>query len=87
MEHNPYIDLNDGTAITYSDVKIDTNGKEYIVIYFETPTEDGFSSMRVCYPEGIPCNVKGYSEKEVQSLMEHYKKISSLAFEFAKEGV
>lgn len=37
--------LEDETEITVSDLKTDNNGEDYITVYFETPTEDGFSSM------------------------------------------
>ncbi len=83
MEHNPFIELNDDTTITYSDIKNDGN-EEYITVYFETP--DGFNSMQVNYPFGVPEKVVGYTDKEVSDLMKHYHKIAKLAFEFAKEG-
>ena len=84
MEHYPFIDLNDDTAITFSDVKND-GSKEYVTIYFETPVEGGFNSMQINYPDGIAEKIVGYTDKEVSCLMEHYSKIGKLAFEFAKE--
>lgn len=86
MEHHPYITLNDKTEITYSDIKTDNDGKEYITLYFETPTFDGFNSMQVNYPEGIAEKVVGYNDKEISEMMNHYRKIGYLAFEFAKGG-
>ena len=85
MEHNPLVELNDDTTITFSDIKDDGNG-EYITIYFETPVEDGFNSMQVNYPQGVPEKIVGYTGNEVSDLMEHYQKIAKIAFEFAKEG-
>lgn len=85
MEHYPFIALNDDTAITFSDVKDNGNG-EYVTIYFETPVEGGFNSMQVNFPFGIPEKIVGYTNKEISCLMEHYRKIAKLSFEFAKEG-
>lgn len=85
MEHYPFITLQDETEITYSDVKKKEDGSEYISLYFETPTEEGFSSMTVEYPEALPKNVKGYSKEEVIKYMRHFEKVGALAFEFAKE--
>lgn len=78
--------MNDGTTITYSDIKLDDTGKEYVVIYFETPCEDGFKSMQISYPNGTPENVIGYSSEEINVLMYHYKKSGPIVFDFAKEG-
>ncbi len=47
MEHHPYITLNDDTEITYSDIKTDERGNEYITVYFETPVPNGFHSMYI----------------------------------------
>ena len=47
MEHHPYITLSDDTEITYSDIKTDERGNEYITIYFETPVQSGFHSMYI----------------------------------------
>ena len=85
MEHNPLVELKDDTTITFSDIKDDGNG-EYITIYFETPVEDGFNSMQVNYPQGVPEKIVGYTGNEVSDLMEHYQKIAKIAFEFAKDG-
>lgn len=85
MEHNPYITMNDGTEITRSDIKYESDGREFITIYFETPTPNGFSSMNVDYPNGIPADIVGYSEREIAKLLFHYNKIGEFAFEEAKE--
>ena len=86
MDHHPYITLNDNTEITYSDIKTNTDGKEYITVYFETPTHDGFSSMQVDYPSGTAEKIIGYTEQQVSELMKHYSKVGHLVFEFAKEN-
>lgn len=86
MEHNPYITLNDMTEITYSDIKTDGNGQEFVTIYFETPSEDrGFCDASIDYPGGVFYKVHGYSDDKLKELERHYKKIGALAFEFAKE--
>ena len=85
MEHHPYITLSDDTKITYSDIKTDERGNEYVTVYFETPVQSGFHSMQVDYPKGIPEKIVGYSEQDVNMLMRHYDKVGHNAFEFAKE--
>lgn len=84
MEHNLFITLNDNTEITYSDIKNKDNNK-YITIYFETPTEDGFLSADIDYPNGTIRNNTGYNPEQINTLMYHYNKISKLCFEFALE--
>lgn len=86
MEHNPYITLDDDTEITYSDLK-DKGNKPYITIYFETPVNNGFKSMDIIYPNGIPEHIKGYTNSEIEKLLYHYNKIGKLVFEYAKEDV
>ena len=81
MEHNPYMNLEDDTAITHSDYKKRSDGKGYVTIYFETPTESGFSSMSIDYPNGAPREIKGYSKTEVDRLLYHYRKIGDIIFE------
>ena len=39
MEHNPMLDYENGLCVTYSDLKKDKHGKEYITIYFEKPSK------------------------------------------------
>ena len=85
MKHHPYITLNDDTEITYSDIKTDEHGNEYVTVYFETPVPKGFHSMQVDYPKGIPEKIVGYSEQDVNLLMRHYDKVGHNAFEFANE--
>lgn len=85
MNHNPFITLNDETEITYSDIKVNNKGEEYVSLYFETPTEKGFSSMEINFPNNNITKLQGYSDKQIEKLMYHYNKIGALAFEFAKE--
>lgn len=81
MEHNPYIILEDGTEITYSDIK-KKDGDQYITIYFENGNH---KSMDIVYPNGIPEHVKGYTKTEIDKLLYHYNKIGKLVYEYAKE--
>ena len=86
MEHHPYITLNDMTEITYSDIKKDKQGKEYVTIYFETPSEEyGFCDASINYPDGVFYKIHHYKNDKLQELMHHYQKIGALVLEFAKE--
>lgn len=75
MEHHPYMTLEDETEITISDLKTDNNGEDYITVYFETPTEDGFSSMDIRYPCGKVEHIVGYTETEVKKYLGLIKNI------------
>ena len=83
MEHNPLIQFEDDTTMTYSDLKYDENRENpYVTIYFETPDEKlGFCSMDINYPNGTPQNVKGYSKTDIDFLMEHFRKMAPIAYE------
>ena len=83
MEHNPLMQFEDDTTMTYSDLKFDKNkDNSYITIYFETPNEKlGFCSMDIDYPNGTPRNVKGYTEEDMDFLLKHYNKMAPIAFE------
>lgn len=83
MEHHEFIDMNDDTAITHSDIKYKPDGDKYITIYFETPTDDGFSDMAIDYPDGRPRDITGYTDKDIERLMYHYDKLGSIAFDDA----
>ena len=86
MEHHPYITLPDETEITYSDLKFDDNGNEYVVIYFETPSEEfGFCDASVRFPEGELITQHHYTEEKLKELMHHYKKIGAMVMSFVKE--
>lgn len=85
MEHNPYITLNDETEITYSDIKIDNKGREYVTVYFETPTDNGFSSMDINTNDDILRHVQGYNVKEMNIMLDHYRRIKNLCIKFAAE--
>ena len=85
MEHHPFVNLTDATCITYSDIKKRHDGAEYITLYFETPTEDGFSNMSVDYPGRRPYGVHGYSLQEIDRLLFHYDRVAPVAFDEAKE--
>ena len=87
MEHNPFISLSDETEITYSDLK-NRDGKEYITIYFETPSESsssGFNSASCDYPIAGIENIVGYTESEIEILQRYIKKTADVALEAAKE--
>lgn len=85
MEHHPFINLDDGTCITRSDIKTGSSGT-YVTLYFETPTEEGFSSMSIDYPGRTPVDVKGYSLNDIDRLLFHFDRVASVALDEAKEA-
>lgn len=79
MEHNSLVSLNDCTEITYSDLKLDKDGKEYITIYFETPAGGdlgyAFCDATIDYPisnEQFRI-INHYSEEQLKNLLYFYK--------------
>lgn len=87
MEHHPYITLNDGTEITYSDIKINKENELYVTIYFETPSEKyGFCDASIDYPGTGEFNViNHYTVDQLTNIIFHYNKIKDLVLDFAKE--
>ena len=87
LEHNPFISFNDGLEITYSDLKKNTDGTNYVSIYFEAPNEKGteFNSARFDFPGDSFTDVKGYSPEALDNLKEHVKKGGNLMLNFSME--
>lgn len=85
MDHKPFISFNDGTEMTYSDLKFKNNGEEYITIHFESPGEDDFKSMSIDYPGNIIVAEKGYSDDEKKYWLNYYEKSKDDLLDFAKE--
>jgi len=84
MEHNPYAKLNDGTEITYSDVKEDVDGL-YTKLYAETVYEQNWCDMTVRYPGGKILSRNGYTDEQAAFIKDHLDMIGPVAFDFAME--
>lgn len=79
---HPYLTLNDGTEIVYSEMFPD--GRVKVVI--ETPDEkDGFHSATCYLPDYTWENISGYSEEEMNFFKELIKNNAHVIIEFAQE--
>lgn len=76
----------DETTLTFSDIKTNGDGMEFIKIYFEHPNENGFDFVESTLPA---LNVKdsfGFSEKETAQLLDYARTNAFLIWEIAREG-
>lgn len=79
-------ELSDGTTIVYSAVeKIDL--KDHITVKMERWNEqrNDFDSMDILLPEFTVSNLKGYSLKEQNALLQTIKASENIFFQLAKE--
>lgn len=87
MEHHPLMSFEDGLEITYSDVKKNNSGMEYVTIYFEQPNErmDDFKSAQRDYPCDGFMHVAGYTQEELDKIWKHVVEAGGLAIAFPNE--
>lgn len=84
-EEPPFLTLNDHTEITYSDIKRNKHGQEYVTIHFETPIANKLASMDINTDDDVLRHVKGYTAGKVTEMIDQYSKIKDLCVKFAKE--
>lgn len=76
----------DEVTLTFSDIHATRDGMEFIRIYFEAPTEDGFNFLESSLPA---LNVKksfGFSQDETTRLLNYARTNSFLIWDIAREG-
>lgn len=61
----PYIEFDDETLVTHSEIKIRENQK-YIDVYFERPVDGGFESANCELPSYKWTMNDGYSEEKIK---------------------
>lgn len=81
----PYMTLNDETEITYSDIK-KIDGKEYIKVYIERPTENGFDTAECLIPDYDTWKFDGFNQNDIDNLKQIVSKGAHLFFKFARKG-
>lgn len=86
MEHYPFLTYSDMTEVTYSDIK-EKDGKEYVTIYFETPSDDkyGFHSTQINYPIGDFEKIIGYSDEQMEFFRDIVNRCGEDVLQFARE--
>lgn len=82
---NFYSEINKVT-LTFSDIATNKDGMEYIKIYFERPSENGFDFLESTLPSLNLKSSFGFNQEELQKLL-HYASINSfLIWEIAREN-
>ena len=77
-----YVQFPDKTEITYGDM--DSQGN--VQIRIETPVEGGFNSLGCVLPSYRITEQVGYSQQEVDALMDFLRRNVHLIMEFAQTG-
>lgn len=75
----------DEITLTFSDIHSTPDGMEYIRIYFERPTENGFDFLESSIPA---LNIKkhsGFSDAEVEKLLHYAQANAFLMWDIARE--
>ena len=76
----------DDVTLTFSDIKTNREGMEYIRIYFEYPDKDGFNFLESTLPALNVKSCNGFTEKETAALLDYAKTNAFLIWEIAREG-
>lgn len=76
----------DEITLTFSDVKVSKDGMEYVRIYFEKPTDNGFSYLESIIPGLNIKDTEGFSENEIKELLEYANQNSFIIWQLAKNG-
>ena len=81
----PYMTLPDETEIVHSEI-INKDGKKFVKVYIERPTEGGFDSAICWLPDYRWEDVKGFSQKDIDYFSDIIHSGAHLLFEFARNG-
>ena len=75
----------DEVTLTFSDIKINRSGMEYIRIYFERPNENGFDFLEATLPSLKIKKSKGFTTEESARLLNYARTNAFLIWEIARE--
>ena len=76
----------DEITLTFSDIHTTPYGMEYIRIYFERPTENGFACLESTIPSLHVKERTGFSDAEVQELLRYAQANAFLMWDMAREN-
>jgi len=83
----PFIKYSDETEVVFSDIRRKENGEEYIWVWFERPTENGFDTIIFELPTYEIVKRDGaYAEEEIEKFRQVVERGAPLFFRCAKEG-
>ena len=80
-----YVEFEDGTLVTFNDIRRDNNG-EHIDVYFERPTDEGFAFLQISLPDLNTVDTAGLTNEEIEDLKAFAADNESLIWEMAREG-
>ena len=75
----------DEITLTFSDIKINRYGMEYIKIYFERPNDNGFDFLESTLPTLNVKLSKGFTAEETARLLDYARINAFLIWEIARE--
>lgn len=75
----------DEITLTFSDIHFTSSGMEYIRIYFERPTENGFDFLESTIPSFRVKERSGFSDVEVNKLLGYAQRNAFLLWDIARE--
>ncbi|MBQ7704969.1 MAG: hypothetical protein IJT73_06055 [Selenomonadaceae bacterium] len=77
----------DEITLTFGDIHLNKFGMEYIKIYFERPTENGFDFLESTLPALNIKNSHGFNQQELQNLLEYARNNAFLIWDIARENL
>ena len=75
----------DEITLTFSDIHSTPDGMEYIRIYFERPTENGFDFLESTIPSLKIKECSGFSDTEAKELLHYAQANAFLMWDIARE--
>jgi len=81
---NFFSEMNDITT-TFSDIRQNCDGMEYIKIYFERPNENGFDFLESSLPSLSVKSSFGFNQIELQNLLDYARANAYLMWDIARE--
>ena len=77
----------DEITLTFSDINTTPYGMEYIRIYFERPTENGFDFLESTIPSLHVKARAGFGDAEVDALLRYAQTNAFLIWDIAREHI
>ena len=77
----------DGITLTFSDIRVNNSGMEYVRIYFERPNDNGFDFLESTLPALSVKKFAGFSDIEIKNLLSYAQNNAFLIWDIARENV
>ena len=76
----------DEITLTFSDIRVNNSGMEYVRIYFERPNAGGFDFLESTLPALSVKNSAGFSDVEIKNLLNYARNNAFLIWDIAREN-